>query len=264
MSAKTSQPFREFLLVLACAAGLAFITCGDFQDDETLVISLAIPIAYVVGAKLLAGARLADAAGRAYLLCFFTGLLGLGVAADALLGDVSLRLQDPTQRPEDLIPQLIWLVRGLAPHFLAPMLSGICLYTACSVFDNEQQHRPNQAWTKFEQWLATSDAPSAVQQFLKSTEQQAVRLQQQFENVCSQLESTNDQVSAVQTDTNALSDSFQDLTSACRQLDGELTTLQNRLASTKSGLDQIERAVDEIDNVVNDFAQVAGSSILKS
>ncbi|MCA9261732.1 MAG: hypothetical protein KDA61_21090, partial [Planctomycetales bacterium] len=160
-------PGLEF--VLAAASGVAVVTLQSRQAP--MESTLAVPIAYLLVAALLLRADLASAAARTYLLCFLAGLTGLATEGRSLLAmarEVVENSVDPG--PVSYAPLLIEAA-DLLPHLLKPLILGVGLYAACSVFEVEERRAPSieaSSWQKLEAWLKSSGAPDQLRGYLEA------------------------------------------------------------------------------------------------
>ncbi len=256
----------DFVLA-SVAVGLIFLAqTGLRRDAEVLPVTLLVPVCYLLLAKLFAGARLADAAGRSYLLCFFAGLFGLVSKGSEVLYQLLWMIQSDASDLGDTYQTMLLSVIEMVPHLVVPLMTGVALFTVCSVFESSaEQSHGNAAplLDRLAQWLATSDAPAELKTFLAGTAEQLQEIQTHYVALNTELASSQQTLSEVRRQAVATSQCFEQMAAAGSRLTGDLKQVSGELVAVGASVDQLKAAVSDIDNVVDDLSEIISKKILE-
>ena len=180
---------------LDCAFVLlsAFLLVVLQVNGATHALILAVPVAYLFVSTIFAGSDLPSAAGRTYLLCFFAGLLGLSLRGTELLHSLAEKMESHSFSTEAM-PALLQSAAGLLPYLVGPLMLGITLYAACSVYEHLPIESHNQAkplLEKLNEWFQASGAPEELRQYLIDLNQHMQDLGGSCGNVAQQFAETD-------------------------------------------------------------------------
>lgn len=276
MSQKAKQPRiagLDFVFVLISAVAVVKLQ----SSDSSHTWALAVPVVYLILSKVLTGADLPSAAGRAYLLCFVAGMAGLVAQVSELMW--SLRAQIENQSSSaiaasaisagpvgEMYPWLLQAAADLLANLAAPLMLGIGLYAACSVFElasanSEQQVKP--ILDKLNEWFEASGTPEELRQYVIDMHQRMNDLQQGCAATATQFSAAEKGLSLM---TNAAAQTNSTLNQVCSnstRLSGELQELSNDIAGVRAAVDQWKAAVSQIGNVVDELSDIVSKRILE-
>jgi len=253
-------PGLDFLLVIVAAILLVMLQI----EGATHAQVLSVPVVYLFLSKLMAGSDLPTAAGRAYLLCFLAGLLGLSLRGSELLHSLSEQMESRSLSAE-AIPALLQSTAGLLPHLVGPLMLGVTLYAACSVYEGlpiESHSQAKPLLEKLNEWFQASGTPEELRQYVIDLHQHMQDLGGSCGNVAQQFAETDTELTQLVSATTKANTQLSQMTSSASGLSSELKQLQNDVVGVNASIDQLQAAVSQIGSVVDDFSEIISKKIL--
>jgi len=291
----------DLVLVLASVGWLMWV---HFRAVETsavesgaasdpLLYAMGIPLVYVLLATLLARAGLATAGRRGYVLSCLGGLCGVGYVAMTAVGDLATSLavgaadasgtglaNDARLDMAASASMVLGLLHDTATHFLYPIITGIALYTVCSVFENDEAPvggvlaRDDAPAAKFDfarlaEWLNASEAPQGVRVFLEDLCERVTELTAAYQQLTATAQAASEEVRSIATAAGNLRDTFGEISargsafaSDMRASSEGLADFRQQLSGANDEGERLTAAVGQIRHVVDELAELASHEIL--
>lgn len=251
--------------VLVSVAASTVIALSVKVEQAGLILSLAVPVTYLVLAKLLAGADMPSAAGRAYLLCFLTSLVTLITEVPSIGTQLTSIEPDPTD-PHAVQRILISSASGILPELLAPLGLGVIVYAASSVFEPTGEtisSDQNNLISNITQWFESNGAPEAAVEQLRQILQTAQALDQACRSLTTQASAAEQYLGALSQSAKGSHQAIEVLTGQTNSLDRNMKELELDLVRSSAGIEQLHSAIGEMGHVIDEISEIIAKKILE-
>lgn len=269
-------------LALAVMVAVNLTAEGSIRELSPRLIGLiAVPLGYMLLARLLAGMSAARSSQRAYMLGFVTGLMGMFLAASELLLIMSEAVGMEAETSLILLQGAMVSLPNVLVEFLVPFLYGVSLYLVFSC--QEEEGGTGSAHTspdltpwfqRWESWLQTSDAPEVIRRSLSELGQQLAELSQSYHHLQQHASATSDVLNRVHDEAAAAGERIDSLHASAKNLGKESEDLRREFdqltadsravrSEVRSQLNDARSSLEESREVMDQFADLVSHRILE-
>lgn len=262
---QTARPATNASLDFFFVLNAAFFVIFVQGMGGPLFLSLAFPVLYLLAAKFLARVDLPSAAGRAYLLCFLAGLVGLAVHLYSLLGLMQMGVGGNSMQQS--LPLVLSEAVDAVPYLVGPLILGVTLYTACSVFERTTSARESVQVTpileKLNEWFANSEIPEELRDYLADMHERVSHVRQECQGMAEAFSAAESNLARLSQTARQANDSLGGVNGSAERLAGTLSQLDDDVTAATAGIDQLRTGVTQIGGIVDEFSEIVSHKILE-